>query len=153
MFQFFLKINSFLQVSLVLNWVIPAPVNYNLLLMRYIVLLIKVLVTGVLKALSYHYQTNSKQHTRKLLNLLRSFLNKRKQQAVLNRKYSAKKNVEAGLPQCSILAHLLFLIYISDLTEGLSSNVKPIFQMNLLCFLLYMTFKLLQTILTQIQEE
>ena len=48
MFQFFLKINSFLQVSLVLNWVIPAPVNYNLLLMRYIVLLIKVLVTDVL---------------------------------------------------------------------------------------------------------
>ena len=47
-----------------------------------------------------------------LLNLLRHFLNKRKQRVVLNGQFSTWKNVSAGVPQGSILGPWLFFIYI-----------------------------------------
>ena len=59
-----------------------------------------------------------------LLNTLADFLIDRKQGVVLNVQNSTWVNIEAGVPQGSILGPLLFLIYIKDLSENLVSNPK-----------------------------
>ena len=56
--------------------------------------------------------------------LLRDFLYCRKQRVVLNGPNSSWENVNAGFPQDSILGPLLFLIYINDLSNEVSSNCK-----------------------------
>ena len=58
------------------------------------------------------------------LKVLKHFLTNRKQRVVLNRQSSLWTNVNAGVPQGFILEPLLFLIYINDLADGLSSNTK-----------------------------
>ena len=60
----------------------------------------------------------------KLLTLMQSFLENRKQRTVLNGKTSTWSTISAGVPQGSILGPLFFLIYINDLTDGLKCNVK-----------------------------
>ena len=59
-----------------------------------------------------------------LLKLLRDFLYCRKQRVVLNGQNSSWQNANAGVPQGSILGQLLFLIYINDLSNEVSSNCK-----------------------------
>ena len=60
----------------------------------------------------------------KLLCLLMDFLKNRRQRVVLNGQFSSWTKVNAGVSQGSILGPLLFLIYISDLPNGLQSNPK-----------------------------
>ena len=59
-----------------------------------------------------------------LLNVITDFLCQRKQRVVLNGQHSYWTNIEGGVPQGSILGPLFFLIYINDLSDGLTSNPK-----------------------------
>ena len=59
-----------------------------------------------------------------MLNILSDFLRNRKQRVALNGQSSSWTSVNAGFPQGSVLGPLVFLIYINDLPDGLSSNAK-----------------------------
>ena len=61
----------------------------------------------------------------KLFDIITDFLNFIKQRVALNGQYSSWTSIEAGAPQGSILGTLLlFLIYINDLSDDLTTNVK-----------------------------
>ena len=59
-----------------------------------------------------------------LLNLLENILKEKKQHIDLNGQVSTWENINAGVPQGSILGPFLFLIYMNELTEVLTTNVK-----------------------------
>ena len=59
-----------------------------------------------------------------LLSLLTGFLRNRKQRVILNGRSSFWANINAGVPQGSILGPLFFLIYINDSSNNLQCNPK-----------------------------
>lgn len=59
-----------------------------------------------------------------LLNLFQNYLTNRKQRVVLDGMESNWGEIKSGVPQGSVLAPLLFLIYTNDLEDGIKSYVK-----------------------------
>ena len=62
--------------------------------------------------------------SRKLFDIITDFLDFRKQRVVLNGQSSSWTSIEAVVPQGSILGPLLVLIYVTDLSDDLTTNVK-----------------------------
>ena len=60
----------------------------------------------------------------KLLNFFENHLSQRCQPVVLNGNESEWTGIKASVPQVSVLGTMLFLIYINDLTENISSDMR-----------------------------
>ena len=72
------------------------------------------------------YKLKLKQNgiSRKLLNIIKYFLDSRNYKVVLNGQYSTWASISARVSQGSILGSLFFLVYINELSKNLSSNPK-----------------------------
>ena len=69
-------------------------------------------------------QTKTKWYFRKTISCHHRFFKRQKQRVVLNGQCSPWTSTEAVVTQKSILRPLLFLVYINDLSDDLTTNVK-----------------------------
>ena len=62
--------------------------------------------------------------TGNLYNWIRCFLSDRKQRVIVNGEMSAFRNVISGVPQGSVLGPLLFILFVNDLPDTITSTCK-----------------------------
>ena len=62
--------------------------------------------------------------TGNLLKWLEDWLSERKQRVVINGKASSWRDVLSGVPQGSVLGPILFIVYVNDIDEGLTSKIS-----------------------------
>ena len=59
-----------------------------------------------------------------LLEFFKDYLNNRQQRVIVKGHYSSWAHIRAGLQQGSVLGPLLFLVYINDLVDAMTCDVK-----------------------------
>jgi len=62
--------------------------------------------------------------TGNLLEFFKDYLANRKQRVLIKGQYSSWGNIKAGVPQGSVLGPLLFLVYINDLIDTITCDIK-----------------------------
>ena len=67
--------------------------------------------------------TNCLLYASTLLHWFRHYLSDRKQRVVIVNSSSSWEDIYTGVPQWSSFGHLLFLIFINDIVEGINSNI------------------------------